>query len=131
MGVNPDQCRPFSTTFFSHQNLCNTFSETLLRLNIFSFLLSTFQRKETLSFLWTRMGSNYFLFVIKIFVCALCCANLWFGISISLISKNRTSSTLHCEKKNLFCQLLEETHVSQKKHYFLLLVHVFFCLIIH
>ena len=36
---------------FSLKILCNIFSEILLCLNIFSFLLSPFQHKETLSFL--------------------------------------------------------------------------------
>ena len=55
-------------------------------------------QRNSLSFLWTRMGTNYLLFVVKIFVCALCCANLLFGISISLISKTEQISALHCEQ---------------------------------
>ena len=51
-----------------------------------------------------------------------------FGISCSLISKTEQISTLHCNKKNFFCHLLEETRVSLKKHYFLFLVHVDSCL---
>ena len=73
------------------------------------------------------MVTNFLLFVVKIFVCALCCANLFFGFSFSLISKTEQISTLHCNKKIIFAMLLE-TRVSLKKHYFLLLVHVHSCL---
>ena len=83
-------------------------------------------KKHSLFFL-TRMVTNYLLFVVKIFVCALCCANLFFGFSFSLISKTEQICTLHCNKKIIFAMLLE-TRVSLKKHYFLLLVHVDSCL---
>ena len=69
------------------------------------------------------MVTNYLLFVVKIFVCALCCAIFFFGFSFSLISKTEQISTLHCNKKIIFAILLE-TRVSLKKHHFLLLVHV-------
>ena len=73
------------------------------------------------------MVTKYLLFVVKIFVCALCCANLFFGFSFSLISKTEQICTLHCNKKIIFAMLLE-TRVSLKKHYFLLFVHVDSCL---
>ena len=108
------------------QIFCNTFSEILRCLKCLFFSIVYFSTQRNTFFSFTRMVTNYLLFVVKIFVCALCCANLFFGFSISLISKTERISTLHCNKKKTFCQLLEETRVSLQKHFFLLLVHVFF-----
>ena len=73
------------------------------------------------------MGTNYLLFVVKIFVCALCCANLWFGISISSISKTEQISTLLCNKKiSFFFVIWRKKLVFLIRNFFLLLVHVFF-----
>ena len=127
MGANPDQCRLISTTFFSPYILCNIFSETLLCLKNIFFSIVYFSTQRNTLFSLTRMVTNYLLFVVKIFVCALCCANLFFGFSFSLISRTEQISTLYCNTKIVFAILLE-TRVSLKKHYFLLLVHVDSCL---
>ena len=65
----------------------------------------------------------------KIFVCALCCSNLFFGFSISLISKTEQIFTLHffVWKFFPFCNFCwKKPRASLLKNILLLLVYVLF-----
>ena len=96
--------------------------------NIFSFLLSTFPTQRNTLFSLDKSGNKLSPFRGQnLCLCSLLCKSLIFSDF-----KNRTNFCTPLQQKtNLFCHLLEETRVSLQKHFFLLLVHVFFCLIIH
>ena len=72
------------------------------------------------------MVTNYVLYVVKIFVCALCCANIRFGISFSWKTKTEQISTLHCSQKIVFATCWKKLVFLLRNTIFLLLVHVFF-----
>ena len=113
MGANPDQCRLISIAFFSHQNLCDIFSESLLCLKYLPICIVYFSTQRNTLFYLTRLATNYFLFVVKIFTCALCCAILLCGISFSsnlslivvcsVVAMTRTSAAGHPSASSRLC----------------------------
>ena len=88
---------------------------------------------------WTKGGNakKHFLFSVEngnklspfrgqnLCLCSLLCKSLLWNL-IFFDFKNRTNFYTSLQQKKFFCHLLKETRVSLKKHFFLLLVHVFF-----
>ena len=100
----------------------NILSEKILLFWIsFPFYCPTFQHKETLSFLWTECEHNISFFVVKnIFVCALCCSNLFFGFSFSFIfqKQNKFPHFIVSKKKKTFSFYFFVIVVEKKNSWF-------------